>query len=204
MTYPFRRRLRAIAMLCAALMLAAAGVLLIDVGSASAHDQLLESTPGTGAALETSPSEVTLQFSDSVLTIGAIVLLVDQDEHNWVSGEPTLDGSHVTAVVDGELGEGAYEVRWRVVSADGHPISGIVPFTVGDAAPVARPTTSSTAAPDPIEPAAAMPASTGTTHDTVRVALIGAGGAAIALLIFGAITVMRRRRTTMISRSRSR
>lgn len=194
-------RLRRIALLLAACLLAAASVLAVGAAPASAHDQLLASTPTDGAALDVSPTEVTLQYSDSVLTIGAIVLLVDQDEQNWITGEPSLNGSDVTARIDGTLPAGAYEVRWRVVSADGHPISGLIPFTVGDATPADRAPATSTPAPSAAAPVAAAPVD---DISALRPALIGLGGAAIAVLAFWAFTVWRRRRPGTVSGTRSR
>lgn len=182
-------------MLLASLALAATAVLAVGAAPASAHDQLLESTPVEDAALDTAPTAVSLRFSDSVLTIGAIVLLVDQDERDWIGGEPTLDGSTVTARVDGELPAGAYEVRWRVVSADGHPISGLIPFTVGNAEPAARPTADPLATPEAsASPAAGATASSSSVSDLFRPLLIGVGGSVVAVLLFWAISAWRRRR----------
>lgn len=38
--------------------------------------------------------------------------------------------------LDGELPAAGYVVEWRVVSSDGHPISGTIPFTVDGGAPI--------------------------------------------------------------------
>lgn len=191
-------------MLLASLALAVTAVLGVGAAPASAHDQLLASTPAADTALATAPTEVSLQFSDSVLTIGAIVLLVDQDERDWIGGDPVLDGSTVTASVDGELPAGAYEVRWRVVSADGHPISGLIPFTVGDAAPAARPTAPAVATPEPsATPEAGSSAPESSGGDMFRPLLIGVGGAVVAVLLFWAITAWRRRRPGTTSETES-
>ncbi|ROR81678.1 hypothetical protein SAMN06295974_0923 [Plantibacter flavus] len=200
-------RLRRLAVLLTACVLAVAGILTLGAAPASAHDQLLASTPGDGAALDTSPTEATLQYSDSVLTIGAIVLLVDQDEHNWITGEPILNGSDVTARIEDTLPTGAYEIRWRVVSADGHPISGLIPFTVGGATPADRAPATSTPTPTAAAPVAAdLTDNTSPTDNAsaLRPALIGLGGAAIAVLAFWAFTVWRKRRPGTTAGTRSR
>ena len=41
--------------------------------------------------------------------------------------DPTVDGHTVTWPMPADLPEGAYVVTWRVVSADGHPVSGASP-----------------------------------------------------------------------------
>jgi len=78
-------------------------------------------------------------------------------------------------------------VRWRVVSVDGHPISGVIPFTVGDAAPLAR--AAASAAPSP----AAATAPTGDAG-VPRIVVIAAIGAGLALAVFLAVTLLLRRR----------
>ncbi|MGK9147162.1 copper resistance protein CopC [Plantibacter flavus] len=194
--------LRRITLLLAACVLAIAGALTFGASPASAHDQLLASTPDDGAALDASPPEVTLQYSESVLTIGAIVLLVDQDERNWITGEPILNGSDVTARVDDALPTGAYEVRWRVVSADGHPISGVIPFTVGGAAPAERARATST----PVPSEAVSGDAKGPTAEVsaFRPVLIGVGGAVIAVVVFWIVGAWRRRRPSAASGTRPR
>jgi len=186
-------RARGTAALIAALVLVVPAVLVVGVGSAAAHDQLLSSTPAEGSALAASPREVTLEYSDSVLTVGAIVLVVDENETNWVSGEPVIDGWTVSAQLRDELPDGAYEIRWRVVSVDGHPISGLVPFTVGDATPAPR-----VPSPGPSEVGTAGPDDAGASGDNVlegsRTVLIGVGGAAVAVLLLWAVSVWNRRR----------
>lgn len=185
-------RARGVAALFASLALASA-VLTIGASPASAHDQLLQSNPAENTVLDSAPSEITLTYSDSVLTVGAIVMLVDEDQKNWVHDDPILDGPTVTALVNGELPDGAYEIRWRVVSIDGHPISGIIPFTIGDAEPAPRASMSSSPSDEPSNSPEAS-ASSNTRDDTMRPVLIGIGGAAAALLLFWAAIAWNRYR----------
>jgi hypothetical protein len=60
-------------------------------------------------------------------------------------GKPDLDGPVVTQKLKGELSDGAYVIAYRVVSSDGHPIDGEIPFTVKGATPSPSPTASSEA-----------------------------------------------------------
>jgi methionine-rich copper-binding protein CopC len=186
-------RVRRLAALLATFVLTASAVLAAGAGPAAAHDQLLESTPAENTALDSSPTEVTLTYSDSVLTIGAIVLLVDEEGKNWAGENPILDGPTVTAAVIGELPDGAYEIRWRVVSIDGHPISGIVHFTVGDAEPAPQAPSSSPSSAEPSSTPVAAP-SRQTADDALRPVLVGVGGAAAAVLLLWAATAWNRHR----------
>lgn len=172
---------------------------------AAAHDELLGSTPLADEALAEAPERVSLTFSDDVLTLGAVILVVDGDETNWVEGETTLDGSDVTAALQPSMPDGAYEVRWRVVSSDGHPIAGVVPFTVGEVPAEPAPDSSADDAETPSDEGStpsteiAVPGdatrSEGESADVWRTVLIAGGGAALAVVIWLIFLAFRRRRT---------
>lgn len=95
-----------------------------------AHDQLIASTPAAGDQFDTPPGEVVLTMSGDALEIGTTVLVSDLDGENY-AGEVTISGPDVTVAL-GDLVDGFYDVRWRIVSSDGHPVSGVIPFSVGD------------------------------------------------------------------------
>ncbi len=156
--------------------------------AASAHDELLFSSPESGERLESAPSEVDLRFSADVLTIGAAVIVIDAAGRDWTVAEPDIEGGIVRVALEEGMPDAGYELRWRVVSSDGHPISGLVPFTIGDGAPLAR-----TVAPTP-EAAEAGTDTYGSVGEESgqssqegaavwRTVLIGAAGAAIALVL---------------------
>ncbi len=102
---------------------------------AFAHDQLVRSSPEDGSALEAWPATISLEFSDRLIDIGAAVHLVGQGGTTVAEAPPTIDGSLVTQIVPAGLPDGFYRVLWRVVSNDGHPISGAFKFTVGAGKP---------------------------------------------------------------------
>ncbi len=167
---------------------------------AAAHDQLIDSTPAAGAQLDAAPEQVTLSYSSDLLVLGAAdstttVLVVDGAGRDWVSGPAEVAGSVVTVPLEPGMPGGDYEVRWQVVSSDGHPITGVVPFTViGAASPEA--TATPTASPTPTETAETTPASPTPTAGApeasssgdddgvvVRAVLIGLGGAVAAVVV---------------------
>jgi len=123
-----------------ALALAALAVLGI-AAPASAHDQLLSTNPKDGSAVETLPAEVTLTFSDLVTDAGGEanqVRVLDSSCHPLQDGAPVIQDNVVTQKVSGTA-NGAVTVQWRVVSRDGHPVSGEFSFTVGRATSAASP-----------------------------------------------------------------
>jgi len=119
-------------------MVAAAGVILglavvlAHAPGASAHESLADSSPRPGEVLESGPSEIDLIFSGQLLEGGAAVAVSDSDSHDWVVRAPAVEDSAVSVELDQVLPDGEYEVLWRVVSSDGHPISGAFTFQVGE------------------------------------------------------------------------
>lgn len=185
----------------AAGMTAAVIAVLAAAVPASAHDELISSSPTPGAVLAEAPVSVTLDFSAEVLTTGAVIVIADARGDDWVAAPAVVQGTTVTADVREDMPDAGYELRWRVVSADGHPISGVIPFTVGDASPLVREQPGTDAGPDAT--AAVSDGSDGgtdarqtTPEDPVlRTVLIGAGGAGVALALFAVIRFLRRRPT---------
>lgn len=183
----------------------AAGLALATVATlaiatpASAHDQLISSTPAADEQLASAPESITMTFSGELLVLdasltGAVVLVVDASGKDWVSGDVTVAGRTVTAPLAPGMPPAGYQVRWQVVSEDGHPIAGVVSFTVGDAEPMQTPTSGGTAAA-PSASAEQPDQNAADSGSAVRVLLIGAGGAAIAVLILVLIRFLRRPRT---------
>jgi hypothetical protein len=179
-----------------AVVAVASAVVLTTATPASAHDELLSSNPAVGEQLAAAPSVVSLSFLDEVLPMGAAVIVVDQSGHDWVSAEPVLDEATVTAELEPGMPAAGYEVRWRVVSSDGHPISGVIPFTIGDAEPLTRtPAPVTAGGADTTNVTDTQSQSTQENQAALRVLLIGAAGAAIATALFALVSFLRRRKT---------
>lgn len=116
------------------LALLAATTLLFAVpvsGIASAHDQLISSSPVEGEEFEQAPTEATLRFSAEMIEIGAEIALQNVDTAETVELPDAFEIDYDTLTQPlPELPAGAYAINWRVVSQDGHPISGTINFTV--------------------------------------------------------------------------
>lgn len=103
-------------------------------GTAFAHAVLLEADPADGARLDDAPAEVRLRFNEPVDQ--AEVRVFDAAAQR-VDRAPVGTGAEVGVALPADLPSGGYVTTYRVVSQDGHPISGVLRFTVGDGAPVA-------------------------------------------------------------------
>ncbi|MFE3451645.1 copper resistance protein CopC [Nonomuraea sp. NPDC059194] len=136
------------------LLVLAACWLFVGYGApqALAHDRLKSSSPARNAAVA-AVEEIELEFTSRV-RLPAVVL---HDEGGTaVSVEkPEVDGAVVTVRVPQPPAPGRYVIGWRVVSSDGHPIEGEIPFTVKGAASttptpsVSESATVASAAPEP-------------------------------------------------------
>ncbi|GGO73416.1 copper resistance CopC family protein [Nonomuraea cavernae] len=143
---------------------------LLVIGAAVpalAHDALKRSDPAKGATVK-KIDEVTLEFTAKVRMPFVIVRAADGAEHQL--GAPTADGPVVTQRLGGTLPDGAYTIAYRVVSSDGHPVEGEIPFTVKGAPPTAEPTAEPSAAPsasaEPTAGSAAEPTAAPTAEQT--------------------------------------
>jgi copper transport protein len=107
---------------------------LLFATPAAAHAELVNISPANGAQLKTPPTQVQMTFTESVNLIDGGIRLVDEVGRTVPTSDPTVDGRIVTWPMPAELPDGAYIISWRVVSADGHPVSGASSFGVGTAA----------------------------------------------------------------------
>ncbi|MEE1618135.1 copper resistance CopC family protein [Brachybacterium sp. J153] len=158
---------------------------------ARAHDTLISSDPADGAAVETSPEQITLTYSADLLEVSPVVRIVDADGETVLEETPTIDGP--TAVLDlaEPLPAGEYEIQWRVVSSDGHPIEGTLALTVendpaaGDLEPAGEETAGEkTTAPAASDAGSDAPTSAETTSEaTAAEEQQGSGGLPAPLLI---------------------
>lgn len=133
-----RRRVAAIGLL--------AGLLAAFVSApAFAHDELIGTDPAADSAVESLPESVTMTFSGVLLTgDGATeVVVTDSAGTDLTASDAVVDGVRVTQPLSGTAA-GPVQVAWRVVSSDGHPISGEFSFTVGDPSAAPAPSATST------------------------------------------------------------
>ncbi|TCO46637.1 copper resistance CopC/CopD family protein [Actinocrispum wychmicini] len=122
--------------------LVAAAALIGLAPAASAHAELLGTSPSNGEHLASSPSEIVLRFSEKVTPVrdGFSVLSGQGKKAVDAQGELVAgDSTRIRLPIPERLPDGVYSVTWRVVSADSHPVHGAFVFSVGtaQAAPLA-------------------------------------------------------------------
>jgi methionine-rich copper-binding protein CopC len=115
-------------------LLAALGVALAPT-PAAAHTALIGSSPPDGSRLDQEPTLVALTF-DEPIRAPAYVVVTAPDGSRLSSAAPEVLDNTVTESVTSTGQAGTYTVAYRVVSVDGHPVSGELRYTVTSGAAV--------------------------------------------------------------------
>lgn len=111
----------------------ALAVLAVVPAKAGAHAQLVASAPERGARLDAVPAQVSFRFDEPVEAAFGALRVFDPAGTRIDDGtlsRPDGDRTIATRLRSGD--DGVYTATYRVVSADGHPVSGGLTFTVGD------------------------------------------------------------------------
>jgi methionine-rich copper-binding protein CopC len=118
-----------------ALLLSAGLMLIVAVGTVSAHAKVLSATPGIGATIATAPTSVTVTTAENMnpdpkksnlFVYGPAGDLISQG-----NGKIPLNNPKEMSIPIKATGNGVYIVRWITVSADdGDPDEGAFTFTV--------------------------------------------------------------------------
>src|SRR5262249_34171840 len=99
-------------------------------GTAFAHNVLTGSDPADHASVAVGPSQVVLRFDLPVQESFSTVTVVGPNGNHFEAGPSKVDGNSVSAPVAPLGPVGVYTVGYRIVSDDGHPVSGSVSFTL--------------------------------------------------------------------------
>ncbi|WP_127820007.1 copper resistance CopC family protein [Microbacterium sp. CPCC 204701] len=178
-------------------LLLAALTVLATASPAHAHDELLGSDPAAKSTVDALPAQLRLTFSGVIATEerASEVQVTDASGVTLTDGAPTAQDNVLTQPLAGEA-SGTVTVLWKVVSSDGHPISGEFSFTVAGApAPTAEPD-------EPAPTRTATPTPTlidDMTDDPVETPLVGLIpvllAAGVAAVVIALVVSARRRRS---------
>ena len=107
----------------------------------NAHSALVSSVPAADATVVDFPMEVVLNFNEELMIVGdqnPNKVEVFDDQGALVSGGTVVKGASIAAPV-GITGNGLFNVKYRVVSNDGHVVEGSYSFTVESPIAIASP-----------------------------------------------------------------
>ncbi|GAA3259276.1 copper resistance CopC family protein [Nonomuraea helvata] len=157
--------------------------------AAQAHNVLVSSDPKDGATLSAAPSTVTLVFDQAVRQGYAQVGVTGADGSSWADGSAVVAAERVSVRVKPLPAGGSYVVGYRILSSDGHPVTGKITFTLAPGAAGA-----------PAAAATTGQAAQGTSAEAAEAAANGGAGMAVvwivgALLLLAAGTAVALRRS---------
>ncbi len=168
--------------------LTVAALALITGPAALAHDQLVSTDPADGAVLDAPPDHIGLRFSDDVLDISTTLLVTGPTGEVPVTAN--VAGRDVTAELPAGLTSGAYQVTWRVVSSDGHPVQGSFAFTINGTTQSASPTPTTAPSTDSFastDTNTSEPITSATPTESQQLPVGAAILVAVALVVAGAV-----------------
>jgi copper transport protein len=118
------------------LLAAAVTAMLVLPSTAAAHATLEGSSPQRGATMKEEPAAVVFRFSEPVEGNFGAVRVFDVEGERVDQGDafhPGGEGSTLGVDLKPGLADGSYTATYRVVSADGHVVSGGYVFSIGRA-----------------------------------------------------------------------
>jgi len=98
--------------------------------TASAHAYLVGSDPPAGARLASAPPRVVLRFNEDFVPGSARVTLRKSDGTDVALSPTVARGSTIAQPLPADL-QGVFLLTWSLLSDDGHPTTGSIPFSVG-------------------------------------------------------------------------
>lgn len=113
-------------------MLASVVVFAMPAPPAAAHTDLIGSDPAAESTLREAPDQVTLRFNEPMEPrLAKVALSTSGQDAAQLTVTAGSEPTTLVADVPGEgMAGGAWEVAYRVTSADGHPVQGTLSFTV--------------------------------------------------------------------------
>ena len=146
------------------MLLTALGI-LVPISAASAHTELIRTSPAADSVVVATEDRISLTFSEPPLVDGAAIIVMTSNGDILDSPAPALSGASISIPWPADLTPGNVSIQWRATAQDGHvesgefvfnftaaAESGPVPAASGDALPVesAEPMMTALATPEAI------------------------------------------------------
>jgi methionine-rich copper-binding protein CopC len=175
---------------------AAAALVLAAAAPASAHNYVVSSTPAEGEVLTALPNGWELVTNEAMLYAGndSVFGLWARDAEGRYYGDGCVDVSGSTMSASPVIGEaGDYTLVYSLISADGHPLTGEIPF---EWAPSGE-HDAGTGTTEPVRCGVEVPPPTDGAESSGSIDLVWivAGAGAVGLAVLVAVLVGRRPKT---------
>lgn len=178
-----------------AILLAGLG-LFAPISSASAHTELLSTSPAADSDVNTSQETISLTFAEPPLVDGAAIVVMNSSGDILDSPAPALDGASLYIPWPADLTPGNVTVQWRATADDGHVLSGefvfnytaaaeggMAPSPAASTLPSAEPMMTALATPEAIAMPLAIddaPAEAGNNNLVMGIAIVSLVGLVVA------------------------
>ncbi|MFF2480490.1 copper resistance protein CopC [Paenibacillus sp. NPDC058071] len=116
------------------LLLCLAALLLLP-SVALAHSKLESSEPADGSTLSVSPERIEMTFNTHIEKLSNFKVLNDAGEA-MATGKAEVDDRTMSGSIDAPLPNGSYTVKWTIIGADSHSVSGEYAFHMAAEEPV--------------------------------------------------------------------
>lgn len=161
---------------------------------AQAHNVLVGSDPKDGATLSAAPARITLVFDQAVRQGYAQVGVTGADGTTWADGSAEVAAEKVSVKVKPLRAGGAYVVGYRILSADGHPVTGKISFSLAADATAVQKDSGTQAQADTGADASGADAAEAAANGGAGMAVVWIVGA-LLVLAAGTAVALRRART---------
>lgn len=178
-----------------AILLAGLG-LFAPISSASAHTELLSTSPAADSDVNASQEQISLTFAEPPLVDGAAIVVMNSSGDILDSPAPSLDGASLYIPWPADLTPGNVTVQWRATADDGHVLSGefvfnytaaaeggMAPSPAASTMPSAEPMMTALATPEAIAMPLAIddaPAEAGNNNLVMGIAIVSLVGLVVA------------------------
>ncbi|EWH22916.1 copper transporter [Bacillus haynesii] len=103
--------------------------------AAFAHAYIVNSTPAENQELKKAPAEIKIEFNEAIQKGFHSITVRNSSGERVDSGKTEIDPQNakiMTVKLKSKIKDDIYSAEWRAVSADGHPVSGTIPFSIGN------------------------------------------------------------------------
>lgn len=103
--------------------------------NSSAHAYIKKSTPFENETVEKAPTKVTINFDESIQSSFNSIKVFDSVGNRVDKKNGRIDPKQpfiLKSDLKKNLPNGSYRIKWKVVSSDGHPVEGVIPFEIGE------------------------------------------------------------------------
>lgn len=119
-----------IAMIFAIKILLLNSLMMLFATSAFAHSPLEATVPANQAIVAEVPSEITLDFKGNIRLTRVTVTHAENEAGLDLDGFSGFISDYTIPMQS--MGTGVYQIDWRGLGDDGHPMTGTFSFTVGE------------------------------------------------------------------------